>query len=124
MPIVSAAEAPEFKLPGVRFVGLAAPSRGSRETSAWRIELAPGTPGTPHRVTREEIFIAISGSAVAVLENQERELAAGSALIVPPNVEFSLANPGKEPFRAIAIMPVGGQALVGDEPPFAPPWTL
>jgi quercetin dioxygenase-like cupin family protein len=50
------------------------------------------------------------------------ELPAGSAIAVPANTTMSLANPGSEPFHAIACLPVGGQAVVGEEPAFTPPW--
>lgn len=122
MSVISASEAPRFTLPGITFTGLAAPSRGARETAAWRIALDPGAPGAPHRVTREEIFIAVAGRAVAMVAGERHEIAAGGALVVPADTEFALANPGPEPFEAVVVLPVGGQAAYAGQEPFTPPW--
>ncbi|HMJ51271.1 MAG TPA: cupin domain-containing protein [Polyangiaceae bacterium] len=122
MVIVRKSDAPVFRLPGLEVVGFASPRRGAAETCVWRLELEPGTPGVPHRVTREEIFVALRGSAVAKVDRAEQTLGAGDALVVPADTEFSLANPGSEPFEAVVAFPVGGQAITGDDAPFTPPW--
>lgn len=122
MSLIRAADAPQFDLPGVRFTGLAAPSRGSRENAAWRFTVEVGTRGQPHRVTREEIFIALAGRAHVVVDGVMHELSAGDALVVPAHAELALGNPGPEPFHGVAVLPVGGQAVVADGEPFTPPW--
>jgi mannose-6-phosphate isomerase-like protein (cupin superfamily) len=122
MTLITASAAPVFDLPGVRFIGLASPSRGSRENAVWRVTLQPGTPPQPHRLTREEIFVALSGSAEATIAGVSRCVEAGSALVVPRDTEFALANPGTRPFEAVVVLPVGGEALIGDAAPFVPPW--
>jgi quercetin dioxygenase-like cupin family protein len=122
MPIIRADSAPRFTLPGLDVTGLAAPSRGARETCVWRLSLAPGTPGTLHTVDREEIFVALAGRAVATLGGAEHELTPGDALVVPANEPFALANPGPDPFVAMAALPVGGKAAMPTGDPFSPPW--
>lgn len=121
MPLISVADARHFELPGVRFTGLASPSRGSTENSVWIVMLAPGTTATPHRLTREEVFVAIEGTALASVNGVDYELAAGSALVVPKDTDFALANPHTHPFRAVCVLPVGGQAI-RDGVLFTPPW--
>jgi quercetin dioxygenase-like cupin family protein len=123
MPVIKSASAPTFDLPGLHVTGLAAPSRGCRETSVWRLALAPGTAGTVHTVDREEVFVLIAGRALAQLGGESVALAAGDALVVPANVPFALANPHAEPCEAIAALPVGGCATLPGGEPFAPPWT-
>jgi mannose-6-phosphate isomerase-like protein (cupin superfamily) len=123
MPLVRATDAPTFALPGLAVTGLAAPSRGARENSVWRLRLAAGASGVEHALDREEIFVALSGSAVARLDGREITLGAGDALIVPAGQSFALSNPGAEPFDAIAVAPVGMQARVAAGEPFTPPWT-
>ncbi len=123
MPIVRNADAPRFDLPGLTVRGLASPTRGARETAVWRLTLAPGAPGAPHQLTREEIFVATAGTAVATVGDARHELAAGDVLIVPPGVTFTLANPSTAPFEAVAASPVGGQAVAGDRT-FTPPWAV
>lgn len=122
MPLLTAAQAPSFALPGVQFTGLAAPSRGSRETAVWMVEISPGTEATPHQVTREEIFVVLDGEARALVGAECHHLSEGTTLIVPPDTAFVLDNPYPRPFRAVVVFPVGGQAKVGENPPFTPPW--
>jgi quercetin dioxygenase-like cupin family protein len=122
MPFIAASDAPVFNLPGVTFTGLASPSRGSLENAAWRLTMAPHTEPHPHHLTREEIFIAIAGRAEATVGGVHHQLAPGCALVVPANVEFALFNPHAEPFEAVAVFPVGGQAVIGNDAPFVPPW--
>lgn len=123
MPVIRSSAAPRYTVPGLTVTGLAAPSRGSRETCVWRLTLAANTPGTPHSVDREEIFVVLAGRALAVVDGDTVELAPGDALIVPAQRPFSLANPHAEPFEAIAVLPVGGRAAMPEGAPFAPPWT-
>ena len=123
MPLISATDAPVFDLPGVRFTGLAAPSRGATENAVCVVTIAPRTDAVPHSVTREETFVAIEGVARVTIAGQEHDLSAGGALVVPAHMEFALANPFDAPFRAVVVLPVGGQAVTGSEP-FTPPWTV
>src|SRR5437763_889354 len=106
MAHIKASTAPTFEIPGLKVLGLAAPSRGAAETCVWQITVAPGTPGTPHSVDREEIFVGLSGAARVALDGQDGHLAAGDVLIVPAGHSFSLSNPGGEPFVALAVLPV------------------
>ncbi len=122
MPVIPAAEAPSFDIPGVRFTGLASPSRGARETAVWRLTMDPSTEPTTHRLTREEIFIAIAGKGRFKIGTEEFDVAAGGAVIVPEDTDFALSNPHDAPFEAVAVLPVGGRARLGDQPAFTPPW--
>ena len=112
-----------YSVHGAHFEALAAPSSGSRENCAWIVSLPPGAQGKPHAVTREEIFVALEGCARVCSGGEVLELRAGAALLVPPGTEFALENPAAETFRAIAIMPVGGAAVLPGGLPFTPHWT-
>ena len=124
MPIIKSSNAPQFNIEGLSVTGLASPSRGCAETCVWRLALASNTPGTPHTVDREEIFVVLSGRATATVGGVETELAPGDTLIVPPHVPFALANPHAEPFEAVAVLPVGGRACMPEGAAFSPPWTV
>ena len=76
----------------------------------------------PHRLSREETLVCIEGRALARLGSDAHELTPGSALVIPAGVEFSIRNPDPAPFRAVAVLPVGGQAEIAGQPPFTPPW--
>lgn len=120
---ISSQVAPVFTLPGIQFTGLAAPSRGSQDTSVWKINVAPGTKSEKaHQITREEIFIALAGEAQVMLGGKVMLLSAGSTLIVPANTDFALSNISNSPFEAVVVLPMGGQAVVDGGPPFVPPW--
>jgi mannose-6-phosphate isomerase-like protein (cupin superfamily) len=68
--------------------------------------------------------VATAGRARATIAGAEHDLVAGGAVIVPAETDFALSNPHREPFEAVAILPIGGQARIGDEPPFTPPWAV
>jgi quercetin dioxygenase-like cupin family protein len=121
MPVIDHMAQRHHELQGARFQTLASPSVGSEETSVWRLRLEPGTPGVPHRVTREEIFVVLDGSATASLDGAPQPLTAGSTLILPAGVELSLET-GADSLEAIVCLPVGGQGVIGDGEPFTPPW--
>jgi mannose-6-phosphate isomerase-like protein (cupin superfamily) len=121
MTVITAQDAPTFEVEGTKVVGLAAPSRGATHTCAWRLTLAAGAASPPHALTHEEVFVALRGRVQARYDDAVEEVGAGGALIVPAGVQFTLVNPGEEPFEAVALLPVGGRATVGGEE-ITPPW--
>lgn len=124
MHLIKSSSAPAFEIPGLSVIGLAAPSRGASETCVWRITMAPGTPATPHAISREEIFVALSGVARIQLDGRDQALAAGDTLVVPAGETFALSNPGADPFTALAMVPVGAEAVFPGGERFTPPWTV
>lgn len=124
MPFVSLSKAPKFELPDVTFMGLASPQRGSKENSVWHLTIAPNAPGLPHRLTREETIIVLSGTAIAEIGAERHRISEGDVIIVPEMTDFSLSNDSAEAFEAIAVLPVGGQAIIGNDAPFTPPWAV
>lgn len=122
MPFIAAHDAPTFELHGARFTGLASPSRGATETAVWLVSLPAQSPAKPHRLTREETFVGLEGRAVARINDESFDVTAGSALVVPAHALLELANPYDTPFRAVAVLPVGGQAMLQGGEPFTPPW--
>jgi quercetin dioxygenase-like cupin family protein len=121
MPVITASARSTHELDGITFTSLATPSRGTAETSVWEVEIAPGTPGAPHEVTREELFVILAGRATVLLDGRRGEATAGDTVVVPPHTPFALANEGAEPVRALVCFPVGGQARA-DGATFTPPW--
>ena len=63
MSVLTLAGATTHELEGTRFTSLATPRRGTSETAVWQVEIAPGTPSTPHSLTREEVFVVLAGRA-------------------------------------------------------------
>jgi quercetin dioxygenase-like cupin family protein len=122
MAVITCPPAPTHELPGARFTSLATPSRGSAETSVWQVELAPGAPGRPHRLTREEVFVVLDGHAEVRLDDAVSHAGPGDAIVVPPGALFALAAEGDRPLRALCCLPAGGQGILDDGEPFTPPW--
>ena len=122
MAVIPAPDAPTHQLGGARFTSLATPSRGSTDTSVWSLEIEPGEPGTPHRLTREEVFVVLAGRAEVLLDGARSTAGPGDAIVVPPGVPFAIAAAGGAPLRALCVLPVGGQAQLADGEPFTPPW--
>ncbi|MFJ4654867.1 cupin domain-containing protein [Nocardia sp. NPDC088792] len=122
MTLIESAAAPTFEGPLMTAVGLAAPSRGSTENSVWRFTMHPGNPGHEHMVSREEIFIALSGSARATIGGETFDFSAGDALVIPAHTLFKVSVPGDEPFEAVAVLPVGAYAQAPGGDPVSPPW--
>lgn len=122
MPFIAHKDAPTFEMHNARFLGLASPARGAQETAAWIVTLAPESKGTPHQLTREEVLIGLEGGAIATVGDATFEVTPHSALIVPAHTPLTLSNPNSVPFRAVAILPVEGQASSAGGPLFTPPW--
>jgi quercetin dioxygenase-like cupin family protein len=122
MAVIPAPGTHTHELPGARFTSLATPSRGSTDTSVWIVELEPGHPGQPHRLTREEVFVVLEGQAQVSLDGETSRAEPGDAIVVPAGVPFALAAVGEQPLRALCCLPVGGQGQLADGEPFTPPW--
>jgi quercetin dioxygenase-like cupin family protein len=122
MSVIPAPTSPTHELPGARFTSLATPGLGSTETSVWQVELMPGTPATPHSLTREEVFVVLEGTAQVVLDGNKCMAHAGDAIVVTAGVQVELTNATDGPLRMLCCLPVGGQARLADGTTFTPPW--
>jgi quercetin dioxygenase-like cupin family protein len=122
VPVLTAPAAPTHAVGGTRFTSLATPSRGATDTAVWKVEILPGTPATPHSLTREEVFVVLEGTASVLIAGTASQAQAGDAIVIPAGVEFELANAGGQPLRLLCCLPVGGQAYLADGATFTPPW--
>src|SRR4051794_23396516 len=122
MPVIPAPAEPTHRLEGTQFTSLATPTLGCTTTSVWQVQIAPGTPATPHTLTSEEVFVVLGGTASVRLGSDEQVARAGDAIVVPAGVPFALANGGDDELRLLCCMPVGGEARLEDGTQFTPPW--
>lgn len=122
MPVLNAPAVPTHDLGGARFTSLATPSRGATDTAVWKVEILPGTPATPHALTREEVFVVLEGKASVWIAGNDGRADPGDAIVVPAGAEFELTNAGAEPLRLLCCLPVGGRARLADGSTFTPPW--
>ena len=74
-----------------------APFRG-----AWCI-LRAGVTSTPHSHPEYEIFIAMSGNAAVVVDDERRPFTPGDAVHISPGSTHQLVNDGAEDFEYYAI---------------------
>ena len=118
--ILRAAEAPRFEIPGVTFVGMASPSRGSNQLCTWKIIVAAGhESGGPHALDRDEVFMVLSGSITLSGDT----LGPGDVLVVPAGGDIEVSNPGDAPAEVMVAIPAGFTATMADGTPFGtPPW--
>jgi len=125
MSVVKAADAPIFDAHGATITGAASPSRGSTQTSLWRVNLGPGSEVPGHILDHEEIFHALGGTLLATVDGERQTVQAGDTLIVPPGAVLQIAVPADTRFEAIVAMPVGAKArFVSGGEPFSPPWAV
>ncbi len=122
MPILRTTDSRTHQMHGARFTSLVSPTVGARDTSVWKVQIQPGTPATPHQVTREEILVVLGGRAAVRLGDDRSEASVGDVIVVPPSTTFELSVLGDDPLEAFVCFPVGGQARLSDGTTFTPPW--
>jgi mannose-6-phosphate isomerase-like protein (cupin superfamily) len=122
MPIHRSADAVEHRMHGTVFQAFASPSNGSAELCAWRIRIAPGTTGVPHRVGRDEVLMISAGSLSVSLDGVEDRVEAGDVLVVPSGAEFRADNHGDVPAEAWVTTSAGFAATLPDGTVITPPW--
>ncbi|MFB7664239.1 cupin domain-containing protein [Kitasatospora sp. NPDC056138] len=122
MPIVSTDQATVHEIHGARFVSYAAPATGSTELCAWRLEIAAGTPGVEHTITREEVLHVLSGAPVVTLDGERTALGPGDTVIAPAGVRLKVDNPGEQAAHAWVTTGTGLQARLADGSVLTPPW--
>ena len=123
MPVIHAAESVVHQMHGTSFTSYAAPSRGSRELCAWRIEIPGGIEGVPHHVSREEVLYVLSGKLRVTVDGEAGEAAAGDVILVPAGAQFGASNLADGPATAWVTTTVGFAGVLPDGSWFTPPWT-
>ena len=118
--ILRAADAPRFEIPGVTFIGMASPSRGTEQVCTWKIVVdANHQSGAAHTLDRDEVFMVLSGSIGVAGE----VLGPGDVLVVPAGDDIDVSNPGDVPAEVMVAIPAGFTATMADGTPFGtPPW--
>lgn len=121
MPVLSRPAEPTLRAGDAAFTPLVTPHAGGGETLVCSIEVTPGEPGMTHQVTRQQVYVALRGEAVAYLDGDPHHVSAGQMLVVPPNVPFALQGAGESTFEAILCAPVGIEVITTSGQ-FPPPW--
>ena len=115
-------DAVTHELHGATFHSYVAPAKGSRELCAWRLEVAGGTAGVEHRVSREEVVLLLSGELTVTVDGAPGSVRAGDVVFVPAGAAFRIDNTSAEPATAWVTTSVGLRATLPDGSAISPPW--
>lgn len=121
MPVIRAAEAAPFEIYGSRFLSYVAPSRGSDQLCAWRLDVPAGLQGVAHRPTREEVLFVLDGELQVTLDGVRSDLRHGDVALVPANSEVRV-DAGPDGATAWVTTTPGIEAVNGDGSRIIPPW--
>ena len=121
MPVICSTEATTFETHGSRFSSYVAPSRGSNELCAWRLDVPAGLDGVAHRPNREEILLVLDGELRITLDGVHTELHRGDVALVPAKSELRI-DAGPLGASAWVTTTPGLEAVMGDGSRITPPW--
>lgn len=121
MPVLRPADAVRHDVHGAAFHALVSPSRGSAELCAWRLEVPPGTAGTPHRPSREEVLLVLDGDLDVALDGEVSSVSEGDVVLVPAGAEMRVDGGTVAASVWVTTSP-GLEAELADGSRFAPPW--
>lgn len=122
MPVLRSSDATVFETHGSSFSSYAAPSRGSSQLCAWRLEVPAGTVGVAHRPTRDEVFLVLAGTLRVALGGDELDAGPGDVVVVPADSEVRVDTLGAPASAWVTTIP-GLEAVMADGSRIVPPWT-
>lgn len=121
MPVVRAADAALFETHGSRFSSYAAPSRGSGQLCAWRLDVPAGLDGVAHRPSREEVLLVLDGVLHVTLDGDTTDADPGDVIVVPANSELRVDG-GPTGASAWVTTTAGLEAVTADGSRIVPTW--
>jgi mannose-6-phosphate isomerase-like protein (cupin superfamily) len=122
MTVLPAPPTHTHELGPVTFTALATPSRGTTQTTLWKIDVPVGSPPTPHALSNEELFVVMQGSALVRIGDIDNVAEAGDCIVIPAETVFELTNAGNVALSLLSCMPAGTEVIMG-EVRFVAPWT-
>lgn len=122
MSLIHEADALVHAMHGARFTSFVAPSSGSEQLCAWRLDLPAGTTGAEHRVSHEEVLLVLDGTMHATVDGQPFAGAVGDVLRVPAGSTLRV-DTAERGASAWVVTSVGLEAVVADGTRITPPWT-
>jgi mannose-6-phosphate isomerase-like protein (cupin superfamily) len=66
--------------------------------------IGPGLSSSPHGLKTSEVYYLLQGSGVMVIDGEERAVAPGDAIYIPPNAVQYLKNNGDEEIVFLCIV--------------------
>ncbi|MBB4930868.1 mannose-6-phosphate isomerase-like protein (cupin superfamily) [Lipingzhangella halophila] len=123
MPVLRSTEGTVHEMHGSRFTAYVAPSHGSTELCAWRLEVPAGTQGSAHHVSREEVLHILSGILEVSVDGTPATAEAGDTVLVPAGSSLRVDNPGTHPVAAWVTTSAGIEAVLADGTRLSPLWS-
>lgn len=121
MPVITTEDATVFEVHGSRFHSYVAPSRGSAQLCAWRLEVPPDLQGVAHRPNREEVLLVLDGELHLTLDCVRTTLRTGDVALVPATSELRVDG-GPTGATAWVTTTPGLEAVLADGSRITPPW--
>jgi len=66
--------------------------------------LAPGESSTRHSLKTSEVYFILTGKGLMHIDDEQREVAPGAAVYIPPNALQHIKNTGSEPLVFLCIV--------------------
>lgn len=121
MPVIRSTESITFETHGSCFNSYVAPSRGSSQLCAWRLDVPAGLAGVAHRPSREEVLLVLGGELRVALDGIKSDLQPGDVALIPANSELCV-DAGPQGASAWVTTTPGLEAITADGSRIAPPW--
>jgi quercetin dioxygenase-like cupin family protein len=121
VPIISSSDATAFETHGSCFHSYVAPSRGSDQLCAWRLEVPPGLEGVAHRPNREEVLLVLAGDLCLTLDGVRSTLHEGDVALVVADSELQV-DAGAAGASVWVTTTSGFEAVTSDGTRITPPW--
>lgn len=114
MTLITRGQARRTETPNAVMTTLASPTLGGAERSLWRVDMAPGQAGPPHRIDAEQIWTALSGAATVELDDAVRVLVPGDTIIIPAHQPRRILADPAAGFAAIVTAAPQARATLAD----------
>lgn len=121
MTVFHSADGAVFDAHGSRFTSYVAPSRGSDQLCAWRLEVPAGLQGVAHRPNREEVLLLLVGELHLTIDGDRIVLRHGDVALVPAHSSFRV-DAGPAGATAWVTTSTGLEAVTEDGTRIRPPW--
>ncbi len=121
MPVFMSADAARYETHGSRFSSYVAPSRGSDQLCAWRLDVPAGLDGVAHRPSHEEVLLVLAGVLHITLDGATVDAGPGDVVLVPANTELRVDGGPTEASAWVTTTP-GLEAVTPDGSRIVPPW--
>jgi quercetin dioxygenase-like cupin family protein len=122
MPVVHASNAVVHEMHGSRFVSYAASALGSTELCAWRSEIPAGTETPAHSISREEVFLVLTGSVRLTLDGEPHLLSPGDVAVAPAGSTLKFDTLTESAVTIWVTTSIGLEGVFPDGSRVSPPW--